>query len=55
MTEAAVTICLDLNTPMLPHRKFLLVYSSKISGFTEQSTTKASVFGKITVTTSKNF
>ena len=53
MTEAAVMSWLDLNTPILPHGKFLSVYNSKISGFTEQSMTKASVVGKITVTLSK--
>ena len=50
ITEAAVMSWLDLNTPILPHRKFLSVYNSKISGFTELSTTKACVVGKITVT-----
>ena len=53
ITEAAVMSWLDLNTPILPHGKFLLVYNSKISGFTGQSATKASVVGKITVTLSK--
>ena len=51
--EAAVMSWLDLDTPILPHRKFLSVYNSKISGFTELSTTKACVVGKITVTLSK--
>ena len=53
MTEAAVMSWLDLNTPILPLRKFLSVYNSKISGFTELSMTKAGVVGKITVTLSK--
>ena len=53
MTEAAVMSWLDLNTPILSHRKFLSVYNSKISGFTEQSTTKACMVGKIKVTLSK--
>ena len=29
MTEAAVMSWLDLNTPILPHRKFLSVYNSE--------------------------
>ena len=53
MTEAAVMSWLDLNTPILPLRKFLLVCNSKMPGFTEQSTTNACVVGQITVTLSK--
>ena len=53
MTEAAVMSLLNLNTPILPLRKFLSVCNSKISGFTEQSTTNAFVVGQITITLSK--
>ena len=53
MTEAAVMSGLDLNTPILPHGKFLPVYNYKIPGLTELSLTKASVVGKITVTLCK--
>ena len=53
ITEVAVMSWLDLNTPILPHSKFLSVYNSKIPGLTELSMTTASVVGKITVTLSK--